>query len=70
MDEGEQSCLSGRVRQQTVLMIGKCPRDKMCIVYTSSCQWMQMHRVNTNSGEHIDHAVLTTTPPKFVVAKL
>lgn len=39
MNEGEQSRLSGRILQQTVLMIGKCPRDKMCTVYMGSCQW-------------------------------
>lgn len=56
MDEGEQSCLSGRVQQQTVLMIGKRPRDKMCIVDMSSC-----NRFNRNCNEHINHTVLITS---------
>lgn len=55
MDEGEQSCFSGRVQQQTVLMIGRRPRDKMCIVHMSSCQWIQMPTVNTMCIDHIEH---------------
>lgn len=64
MDEGEQSCLSGRVQRQTVLMIGRFPRDKMSIVYMSGCQWIEMHRVKTNSNENIGHTVQVTTFPK------